>query len=268
MDSHRVDPIVIAGMPRSGTTLLRRLCNCHPEMRVTNEFSNFAFIGDPLPIYAVRAVRRVLEINGSSRIIGKYGTRKANYLGNFCTVTTHLSRLARMRVGRVTLSAIVEEAHRAAPGVLVVGDKMPFYIFMMQRLTRLPGLKRVVIYRDCRDVTSSFLQMARTRWRHRLWIRKWNTAERIALRWVRSIEIMEHHARDLFAIRYEDLVEKPEAEMERLAGWLGVDPQGFDTKSVSGSAVGKYRQGLTPRELDDVLRVAGPTLHRLTYRLG
>jgi hypothetical protein len=110
--------------------------------------------------------------------------------------------------------------------------------------------------------------MVRTKWRHRLWVRQLNTAEQIALRWVRAIEIMEHHSRHLYAIRYEDLVEEPEAEMERLARWLGVDPSGFDAKSVSDSAIGKYRQGLTAAELEDVLRVAAPTLQRLAYPLG
>jgi hypothetical protein len=234
-------------------------------MRVTNEFSNFAFVGDPLPVYAARAAKRVLEINGASRIIGKYGTRTTNYLGNVRAVTAHLLHLARMGVGRVTLSAIVAEAHEAAPGALVVGDKMPPYIFMMDRLVLLPGLRRVVIYRDCRDVTSSFLRMARTRWRLRLWVRELNTAERIALRWVRAIEIMERHVEHLFAIRYEDLVGNPGSELQRLAEWLRVESSGFDAKLVSESSVGKYRQGLTAQELDDVLRVAGPTLERLKY---
>ena len=267
VEVRRATPIVIAGIPRSGTTLLRRLCNNHPQMRVTNEFFNFAFVGDFLPVYAARAGKRILEINGASRIIGGYGTRTTNYLGNVQAVTAHLLRLARRGIGRVTLSAIVEEAREAAPNTRVVGDKMPPYLFIMDELVLVPGLKRVVIYRDCRDVTSSFLLMARTRWRHRLWVREWNTAEKIALKWVSGIEIMERFIQKLFAIRYEDLVGKPESELLRLAEWLGVDPSGFDTQQVSDSAVGKYRQGLTARELDDVLRVAGPTLERLKYRL-
>jgi hypothetical protein len=209
----------------------------------------------------------VVEINGRSRIIGKYGTRTTNNLGNVRAVTAHLFHIARMGAGRVTLSAIVAEAREAAPEALVVGDKMPQYIFMMDRLIMVPGLKRLVIYRDCRDVTNSFLRMARTTWRHRLWVRDMNTAEKIAQSWVRAIEIMGRHADHLFAIRYEDLVDQPVSELNRLAEWLTVDPSGFDAKLVSGSAVGKFRQGLTARELEDVLRVAGPTLERLKYSL-
>ena len=261
----RVDPLVIAGMPRSGTTLLRNLCNGHPRMRVTNELSNYGCVDASFPVYAAQAAKRMLEINGRSRIIGKYGTRTINNLGNVRAVTAHLLRIARMGARRVTLSAIVSEAREAAPEALVVGDKMPQYIFMMDRLVLLPGLKRLVIYRDCRDVTSSFLRMARTTWRHRLWVRDMNTADKIAQNWVRSIEIMERHADHLFAIRYEDLVDQPVTELNRLAEWLTVDPSGFDAKLVSGSAVGKFRQGLTAKELDDVLRVAGPTLERLEY---
>jgi hypothetical protein len=263
----RVDPLIIGGMPRSGTTLLRLLCNDHPQMRVTNEFGNYGFIGNSFPIYLARSVKRILEINGRSRIIGKYGRRSANNLGNLRAVTIHLLRLARKGRGRVTLSALVEDAVRSVPEAIVVGDKMPQYIFMMDRFVQMPGLRRLVIYRDCRDVTSSFLIMARTKWRHRLWIRDKNTAEKIALWWVDAIEIMERHAEHLFTIRYEDLVGNTQSELHRLADWLGVERSGFDARLVSDAAVGKYRQGLTAEELDDVLRVAGPTLKRLKYSL-
>ena len=54
-------------------------------------------------------------------------------------------------------------------------------------------------------------------------------------------------------------------ELHRLGQWLGVDPSGFDTKMVFGSSIGNYRRGLSPQELGDVLREAGPTLERLGY---
>jgi len=259
--------MIIAGMPRSGTTLLRRLCDSHPRMRVTHEFGNYGFIGDPLPLYAARAVNRVLELNGRSRIIGKNGRRIANYAGNVRAVTTHLVRLALQGEARVTLHALVEEARKSDPEARIVGDKTPQYIFLMDRFVALPGLLRVVIYRDCRDVTSSYLFMARTKWRRRPWIHDTDTAEKIARRWVHAIEIMEDHADHLFVIRYEDLVRGPRPELERLAGWLGVDPSGFDARMVSDSSVGMYQRGLRAQELDDVLEVAGSTLERLNYVL-
>lgn len=262
----RVDPLIIAGMPRSGTTLLQRLCDHHPQMRVSNDFGNYAFIGDSFPVYAARVARRVLEINGRARIIGTFSGRRTNYGSNVHAATVHLLRLARYG-GPVTLSALATEARKNDPQTRVVGDKFPQYIFRMDQFVELSDLLRLVIYRDCRDVTSSFLHMVRTAWKRRRWIRDVNSAEMIARRWVQAIEIMEHHADHLFVIRYEALVGSPRPELGRLAEWLDVDPSGFDAKSVSDSSVGKFRQGLTAQELDRVLSTAGPTLERLKYSL-
>jgi hypothetical protein len=76
---------------------------------------------------------------------------------------------------------------------------------------------------------------------------------------------MERHADLLFIIRYEELVRDPQSSLAGLAEWLHVDSAGFDVDSVKASSIGKYRKGLTPEELDDVMRVAGPTLERLNY---
>lgn len=276
--SARVNPLIIAGMPRSGTTLLQRLCYLHPQMRVTKEFGNYSFVGDPLSSYMRDTVKRVNEINGRWRILGTPGQlptallnklrfRGVNHAANMRVVTAHLLRLARNGRGPVTLSALVAEARRRDSRTRVVGDKLPQYIFMMDRLVDLPGLLRLVIYRDCRDVASSYLLMTRTKWRDRPWIRGTDTAEKIARSWVQAIEIMERYADRLFTIRYEDLVADPSTELHRLAQWLDVDPSGFKTNRISASSVGNYKKGLTDQELDEVLRVAGPTMERLKYPL-
>lgn len=260
-----VKPLIIAGMPRSGTTLLQRLCDRHPHMRVSNDFGNYAFIGDSFPLYTAKAARRVLEINGGSRILGTFSGRTTNYLSNVHTTFSHLIRIAQFGTGAVTLSAITTEARKNDPHIRVVGDKFPQYIFTMDRLVQLPELLRLVVYRDCRDVTSSFLKMVRTKWKYRRWIRDTNTAGKIARLWVRAVEVMERHADDLFVVRYENLVGDPRSELLRLAEWLDVDPSGLDASWVSDSSVGKYERGLTGRELDEVMSVAGPTMQRLNY---
>jgi hypothetical protein len=178
-----------------------------------------------------------------------------------------LLRLARHGSGPVDLSALVAVARKTHPEARVVGDKFPRYIFELDRFVELPELLRLVIYRDCRDVTSSYLRRIRTDWKRRRWASDMDTAEKIARRWVLAIEIMERHADHLLMIRYEDLVGSPRSELQRLAEWLDVDPLDFDGTMVFNSSVGKYKQALTDRELEDVLSVAGPTLERLKYPL-
>jgi hypothetical protein len=264
----QAQPLIIAGMPRSGTTLLQRLSDHHPQMRVSNDFGNYAFIGDSFPVYMAKAARRVLEINGRSRINGAFGGRRTNYVSNIRTTSVHLLRLAQQGNGPVSLTALAVEAGKNDPRTRIVGDKFPQYIFKMNRFVELPDLLRLVIYRDCRDVTSSFLRMVRTAWKYRRWIRDTNTVETIARRWVQAIEIMERHAGYLFVIRYEDLVGDPRLQLQRLAECLNVEPSGFNARMVSESSVGKYKRGLTAEEQDAVLAVAGSTLERLKYTLS
>jgi hypothetical protein len=72
-----------------------------------------------------------------------------------------------------------------------VDDKYPNYVFMSDKLTEVDGLSCWIIYRDCRDVTSSILKRVRNDWRNRSWANGINTVEKVATQWVRAIELME-----------------------------------------------------------------------------
>jgi hypothetical protein len=49
--------LLIGGHPRSGTTLLRNLCNGHPEMTVTNELGSFSRPGQRYWTYSYSMLR-------------------------------------------------------------------------------------------------------------------------------------------------------------------------------------------------------------------
>jgi hypothetical protein len=141
-------------------------------------------------------------------------------------------------------------------------------VFLLDRVAGNPGLSCLIIYRDCRDVVSSMLERVRTVWRQRSWSQGVDNAEKVATRWVRSIELMERYQEQICTVCYEDLVSRPRTELERVAQWLAVDPAGFAEariRSVATASVGKYRTGLTQEELATVMRIAGPTMARLGY---
>ena len=50
--------LIITGHQRSGTTLLARLFDTHPEVRITGEFGNFQKIGAPRSQYLRRLLKR------------------------------------------------------------------------------------------------------------------------------------------------------------------------------------------------------------------
>ena len=261
-----VRPLIIAGMPRSGTTLLQHLCNAHPEMSVTNEFGNFAFLGSSYGAYALRALHRWHRVSGRWRFLGAADTDwRLNHRDNLRFVGTHLLQLARRRPFRIDVTHLTAAAAVGAPEARVIGDKLPRYIFSMKRFVSHPDLFRLVIYRDCRDVASSFLRKVRTDWRDMAWSRHLDNAEKIAGRWVTSIEEMEAHADGLFVMRYEALVDEPGTHLQRLGSWLDVDPSAFDQTRIRATSVGKYEAGLSAGEIDAVVGIAGPTMERLGY---
>ena len=272
-----VRPLIITGMPRSGTTLLQQLCNNHPQMRITKEFGNYLFVGESLFGYLKGTAWRVRRINGRWRphaamkpepadVFKKLWMRGVNNVANGLGATSQVLRIALSGGGPVTPSALA--ASEPVNGeTRIVGDKFPHYIFSMHKFVDLEQLLRLVIYRDCRDVTSSFLKKLEADWKNERWTGPLDTPEKIARKWVEAIEIMERYADRLFLVRYEALVGDPEAELRRISEWLKVEPSGFNRKVVYASSVGKYRHGLAGRQLEEVMSVAGPTLERLGYSI-
>ena len=142
--------------------------------------------------------------------------------------------------GVVTPRAV---AASTAFGAKVAADKFPDYVFAIDELVRAPDIRCVAIYRDCRDVASSFLQKVRTTWKHQAWVEGLDDAAEISRRWVRSLEIMEAESERVLAIKYEDLVRQPAAELKRLALWLDVDPYTFRIGDVRDTSIGKFARG-------------------------
>lgn len=258
--------LAIAGMPRSGTTFLQRVCDAHPQMVVSNELGHLRLLGRTYPTYASGVLGQWRQADGRWRFDGGWEPDQSrNHAANLRYVLDHLAIIGRTLPLRVGLEHQRRAAAAMYPGVRVVGDKLPKYIFEMGRLVAQPELLRVAIYRDCRDVTNSFLAKLRKDWHGDTWTRPFADAASIARRWVESIERTEEHADDLLTLRYEDIVEDPAGELGRLAEWIGVDPAGFDTGMASSASVGKHRTGLTDEQLEGVMSVAGPTLERLGY---
>ncbi len=257
--------IFITGHDRSGTTLLQRVCNSHPQILLTNEFNVFIPLGRSFRAYAVHMLRHALHINNRYRFNQQYRFLGNARFSNFPFTISYLITLLKNHQQKIGVSDIERTMKTMNPQAKIVGDKKTIYNSNLQILLKNEGLKGVVIYRDCRDVTGSFLQMARTVWATQPWIKNLRTADAIAQRWVKWIDLMEKYASDLFIIRYENLVSDPEKELGALANDLGISSAGFHPNNINSRSIGNYRKGLTKQELNQVLAIAGPTLARLEY---
>lgn len=263
--------VVIAGHPRSGTTLLRHLCNSHPVIYLTHEFGNFHNLGTSRALYTKALLRRLWTrgMLGNRAVLLSLTNKSSWKVTKLAEVYPFLARylFALRRSGDgVVDSRVVETILRGLfVDARVVGDKLPGYVFELDNLANDVNLRRLVIYRDCRDVVSSNLVQARAVWRRKSWVNEVDTAEKLARRWVAAIELMERHSEALYMIRYEELVRRPGPVLGALAEWLEVDPAGFSTQLVHANSVGKHGGGLTEEEMESVVRIAGPTMTRLGY---
>ena len=263
--------LLIGGHPRSGTTLLRHLCNSHPEMVITNEFGNFLGLEKPYGDYSRLIVRRLWDkgVMENRQLVWSGINRRwmkvVNILRAHIFAAQYLIKVHEHRRKLIGAQSVEASLRDIFPGKRVIGDKLPDYLFLLDKLAGTAGMSFLIIYRDCRDVTSSVLEKVRTTWRSKPWVNEFNTVEKVAKRWVLAIGQMEHYKDKVHIVRYEDLVHHTERELIALGNWVGVDPAGFSIKMVRNTSVGKYRSGLTDKELATVMEIAGPTMERMGY---
>ena len=257
-----------------------KLCNAHPDMTVTFEFTNFAGLGDDYEAYRRRLEARwaaVKDARVGSRLKAMWrslGNRWAPY-GSVSQMRGiwrepdfkrgYLHELRQYRDRLIDAEVIDEILRSVLPATRLMGDKYPDYVFELDRLAADPALKRIIIYRDCRDVVNSVLRMVRTDWRKQEFVRNLDTVAKIARRWVEAIEATDRNRDDVHLIRYESLVTDPAVELKRLAEYLDVDPDGLPVRTMRTDRVGKHRGGLCGDDLAAVSVVSGETMRRLGY---
>jgi Sulfotransferase family len=203
-------PLILLGVSRSGTTLLRVILDRSPGLAVPDE----SFF---VPLLARRHPRRV---------------RAARFLDDIARIPTIAAWgltpedvAPRLRDGMTTGDAIaaVFEAHAAREGKPRWGDKTPMYMRHLGLLERLfPAARYVHLIRDGRDAAVSFLRMPEGTYT-RTWAHP-ESAGAFACLW--RVEVA--CARDLgrrvgpgryHEARYEELVSDPEAVVRSICGF-------------------------------------------------
>lgn len=267
----------IVGTGRCGTTLLQAMLSSHPRIVIPPETWFFCSF-DPGriatdPIGTDAALDRYLAALFASHQWAELEIDAEE----FADAVRHTDRSGR---------AIFLEIMRrwsARTGKPRAGEKTPHHMKnTADILRRFPKARFIHIYRDPRDVAMSMLQ------------HKWKPmrVERYARTWAKAMDRHERLAQSLgpdvyTAIRFETLVAEPERELRRLTELLGeaFDPamlaydqraeRGFSDrekgwkditlKPLDASRIGRYRSGLTGRQIRTIERTIGPRLTRYGY---
>lgn len=190
-------PVLVVGMPRSGTTLVERILAAHPRVVAGGE-------RDELRALAARLPESTLAGRPFSEGVADLGEEAARQLAE-----------AYLRPLRAL----------AGPGVHHVTDKLPGnYVRLPLLALALPRARVVWCRRDPRDVAISCFA---TDFAHGLrfatdlgdCLRVWRAQARLFAHWRRVLP------NPLHLVDYERLVDDPEREIGRLLAFLGLPPE-------------------------------------------
>jgi sulfotransferase family protein len=262
------EPILLVGAPRSGTTLLRAMLNRHPRIDLCDESYFHYWIASRERIFGdlsdaanrERAVDRYLELRRIRRLGLDLAALRRHLIDHATNAATLFLELMRF--------------HAAAAGKVRFGDKTPHHALVARELLRwFPRARLVHLVRDPRDVVESLRRMP------------WSSGSLVsdARLWRDCVDGVERCGpQAALTVRFEALVERPEAELRRVCQFLGEefdpamvtpDPAATSdrwwferaTTAIDPARSGRWRTELSRGDVALVERIAGERLARYGY---
>jgi Sulfotransferase family len=214
--------VFIVGCPRSGTTLLRRIGDAHPELAIIGELHW-------LPRWWERRVGITPEGIITHELLDMLLTEpRFHKLGLAPERVADLLEEDRPKHYALFVSELFD-LHGEVRGKRLVGEKTPGYVRRLQTLNELwPHAKVVHMIRDGRDVALSLLDRTRSQraaWRLPTW--EEDPVTTAALYWEWNVRLGREAGALLgperyYELSYESLVADPRRECERICAFLGV----------------------------------------------
>jgi len=269
-------PLLVLGVRRSGTTLLRVMLGRHSELAIPDE-SYF--------------IPQLADRHRGTIDVGEFADdlRRLPTLRDWDVPVDEVRARLRpgMRLGEAI--AAVYETYAARHGKRRWGDKTPMYMQRLPMLERLfPDARFVHLVRDGRDAALSFLAMPKgivtETWAHP------RTATEFASEWRTEVEAAHRLGRNVgprryHELRYEELVAGPERELRRICDFaelayepamleyapevdVSAKPHQQSLKRPPTPGLRDWRTQLSPEDVAGFEGVAGDLLRRLGYEAG
>ena len=265
----------IVGRGRSGTTLVSRILNAHPEIAVA-----------PEALFVMNLERRYRTVSWDDAMIRRFSADlwREDRLRRWQLDPESLQRDLLTSGGSRGFARLCGEVYAANARALgrnkvrLLGDKNPHYSLFVDRLATLfPRARFLHVVRDYRDNIGSYMSVPFDL----------SSITALASRWKgynRKILAASISCRDrYFRVRFEDLLDEPEAQLDDICRFLGVSfhPEMLDFRgggAVSGldwhkklstpldpGQIGKWRDRIPRHKLRQVEAVCAPLGRRFGY---
>ena len=206
-------PVILLGVSRSGTTLLKEMLDGHSQLAIPTESYFLPQLWDR---HGERPDRAAF-LDDLERLprLTDWGVSRPDF-----------ERWMPERPSFAQAAQAVYQAYAEARGKPRFGDKTPSYMQRLDVLERaFPGALYVHLVRDGRDAALSFVAMTR---KARLNPARPRSVPGFAVQWRREVEGARRFGAEAAAgryreVRYEDLVADPEAVTRRICTFLGLD---------------------------------------------
>jgi len=209
-------PVFLVGCPRSGTTLLQSLLAAHPQIASFPESKFFHYL---VPQYEPR--RRFLGL--ASR---QLKPRLEEFFKEEISRPEMLQRLPRIPLMSQYTRKFIKILQNLAEeqGKSIFLEKTPEHLYHIDYIEKIvPRVRFIHILRNGSDVVASMYEVTR-KYPSWLWRGAWSLDYCIE-RWIQAVEISRSHLHkpNHILIRYEQLVEDPQTELEKLCEFIGIE---------------------------------------------
>jgi len=257
----------IIGYPSSGTTLLRRILNAHPELCITNEMPLLPTLAGKLPGQVNRT--NFNEAKRQFLAVDVYGGLRNREL--LFSDLAELFGPAEHYTAAHLYAALIDTHPRT-----YYGNKTPQYSESLpQLLAVFPHTKLILIVRDIRDIALSF----KARWgkSEALCAHKWHRRMDMALATLDQLPSGQS-----LLVRYEDLVSESQKKVAEIYDFLSVqdasqienrthnsrerfDVDGNRVVEFDLTRIGRWHKSLPQATTQRVEEISYDTLKRFEY---
>ena len=217
-------PFFILGNPRSGTSLFRLMLNSHPNIIVPPESGFLQWWYEKYKDWTIINSQNREDINKciddilSSKKIEDWNLNKEKIVSDILEVKPeNYSELSSL--------IYLNYKNNLDYDKLKIGDKNNYYIHHLKTINRIyPEAKYIHLIRDGRDVACSYIKIKSLKI-DSIYKPNLNSNIRdIATEWNENINKIDSflQGRNHIKIRYEDLLEDPELELNKVCKFIGV----------------------------------------------